>query len=314
MSILFFILIIIFLIIFIFIFVKNRKEQSNNLTKNLMPTTALSFEHIDLPNSRKYSVIDNLSIDIPDEMAEKTKSEIAEMAFDHIFKTIECDITIKQKIRNEYVNALIKQQYDRYHDILRFNLAGVNFKWKWFDDWKGIFIAADKWPAAWNNLNYDEITVPENIHAILEFVKVAEIRKVLKEKGIKKIPTSRIQVQELALIHLTVNDLQEAIKERVSYFEALRDRNNQQTILYLIERSISHTQSQLSELVNIMQIKQEKPQLELKDIVYLSPSWGEEELDRWVLEQVDDSVNNNSFPPYYPGDSISIRLDYSVRY
>ena len=294
---------------------KKRKTETKQFIEN--STRVITIEPtISFKSTRgtRYSVADDPNIEIPKEFVKKTKSEIIEMAFDHIFRTIECEASIKQKIRNEYIEALIKQQYSRCHDILRFNLTGIDFKWTWFDDWKRRFSNADKWPEAWRGISYDAIDVPENLHAVLEFVKVAEIRKALKAKGLEKVPTTRIQVQECALKHLTVSDLQAAIKERVSYFEALRDKNNQQAIFGLIGSSIDHAQNQLSRLVEIIQIKQEKPYIELKEVVYLSPSWNDNGLDRWVLEQVGDSLNDTIFPPYYPGDSISIQVDYSVRY
>ena len=245
----------------------------------------------------------------------KEYAELVGLGFERIFETIECNAEIKEKIKSEYLEAFRQNQYSRCTDILNYALTGAEWRWRWFEEWEERFVAAGRWPYAWIDINRTPTQPPDNLHAILAFVKVAEMRKVLKEKGLDKIPTNRAQVEELAAEHLEVSDLQEAINERISYFEANRIRNNKYAMIHLIQRSIDHCVNQLEQLEEIKQIACDEPDRDLQEMVTIEPSWDNHEgTAKWAVEQMGGKLTEEIFPPFYPGDLAQIRIDYCQPY
>lgn len=243
----------------------------------------------------------------------KAREEHAYEAYWHIFNRIECDQSLKERICSEYLPALLANEDRLCQNILEGELMLADWTWLWFEEWRRRFEAAGKWPNAWVNIERQAVRRPASLNAALTFVKMHDIRRILKNKGLEKVPTNRAGVEQMAQQHLVAEDLEDAVADRWQELEANRIRYNKHAMIELIHRSIAHTFENLPVIEEADELREMCPDLTLQEIIVIEPGWDHwEGTSQWVIEQCRDALPDNLLPPYYPGDWTRIKISRDV--
>lgn len=110
-------------------------------------------------------------------------------------------------------NALVSQEHVNYQELQAiFLLEDLN--WELFDNCRSFCEKNNIYPYAYQFL-LEKPTIPDGFENALLFVRVAQLRKLLKDKLSEKIPTKKEDVYLLFAKHFTIADMKGILEERL---------------------------------------------------------------------------------------------------
>lgn len=132
--------------------------------------------------------------------------------------TEERGISIPPEIKDKVLSICIQEQID-YSKLYTLFLIH-ELKWKEFEHCCELCLKHNLYPYAYSFLKQRPV-LPNDLEEALCFVKISQLRKLLKNKGIEKVPTKKEEVLPLSFQYLKFDELSEVLEER------LQELNNQ---------------------------------------------------------------------------------------
>ncbi|HDL2980925.1 TPA: hypothetical protein PW070_002052, partial [Mannheimia haemolytica] len=114
--------------------------------------------------------------------------------------------------RDRLYNALVISESVDYQELHAIFLLD-DFKWRLFDNCREFCEENKIYPYAYQFLA-NKPAIPDNLESALLFVKVSQLRELLKDKLSQKIPTRKDEVYPLFAQHFTLEEMKEILEER----------------------------------------------------------------------------------------------------
>lgn len=188
-----------------------KKKQHKELSNTVIETATQNYTEYDL-------VVKSLF----EQHLEKYRKEHID---DNVLSLVSKEIILSQLLQSDSFcisddkierlrNALIIPNYPNYQEIQAIFLL-EDLQWSLFDNVRSLCEKHQLYPYAYQFLK-NKPTIPTDFENALLFVRVAQLRDMLKHKLSQKIPTRKEDVYRLFAQHFTLDDMQEIIAERLT--------------------------------------------------------------------------------------------------
>lgn len=234
----------------------------------------------------------------------KVKRVGREIVFNSIIEQKMLDLPEGSEIRLR--KALVESENTDYQELAAIFLL-QDFGWEAFDKMRKICEESGIYPYSFRFLT-QKPTIPDNIESALLFVRVAQLRTMLKNKIGGKIPTKKDEVYPLFVQHFGLSDMKEILEERLKevleQFEG-RIKNEKK---YLLASWFNHTVENLCDYYTNRIIFDDVDTIKLHIPAYTETSDDLKMLEHLDVTWYDENKKLSALPPFYVGDLI--RLDY----
>lgn len=227
-----------------------------------------------------------------------------EIVFNSIIEQKKLELSGEAEIRLR--KALVESESIDYQELAAIFLL-QDFGWEDFDEIRKICEESGIYPYSFRFLT-QKPTIPDNIESALLFVRVAQLRTMLKNKIGGKIPTKKDDVYPLFVQHFGLSDMKEILEERLEevleQFEG-RIRNEKK---YILASWFNHTVENLCDYYTNRIVFDEVDTIKLHIPEYTETNDDFKMLEYLDITWFDKDKKLSALPPFYVGDLT--RLDY----
>lgn len=217
--------------------------------------------------------------------------------------------SISEDKKERLYNTLVEASNIDYQELHAIFLL-EDFKWGIFDNCREHCDEYQIYPYAYKFLE-NKPTLPTNLESALLFVRVAQLRAMLKEKLSQKIPTRKEEVYLLFAQHFTLEDMKEILEERLVEVTEQFERSVKWQKISILGQWFHYYSSNLFDyyLYRIVHKPLVKPKLDISESMFIEDL---EFIKKAELSCFDENGNLTSIPPLFPGDYS--RINYGNYY
>lgn len=203
--------------------------------------------------------------------------------------------------RDRLYNALVVSDSVDYQELHAIFLLD-DFKWGLFDNCREFCEENKIYPYAYQFLA-NKPAIPDNLESALLFVKVSQLRELLKAKLSQKIPTRKDDVYPLFAQHFALEDMKEILEERFVEVKNQFEKTVKNHKINILGQWFTYYSNNLSDyyLYRILDRTLIPPKLYTPEFIRHS----HEDLEFIKIASLscfDEKGNLTSIPPLFPGD------------
>lgn len=215
------------------------------------------------------------------------------------------NFSVSEDKKDRLYKALVLSENVDYQELHAIFLL-EDFKWGIFDTCKEFCEKNKIYPYAYQFLEHQPC-IPDNFESALLFVRVAQLRELLKNKLSQKIPTRKDDVYPLFAQHFTLEDMKGILEERLIEVKSQFEKTIKNRKISILGQWFTYYSNNLSDyyLYRILDRTLVPPKLDIPEFILT----GHEDLEfikKAGLSCFDKQGNLTSIPPLFPGDYSAI--------
>ncbi|MEE6042752.1 hypothetical protein [Avibacterium paragallinarum] len=144
----------------------------------------------------------------------KTRLAVAQVAATMML--IEQQVVIPEQIKDKVIDLLQEPQLD--YKKLQEAFLLYDLQWNKFDECCALCIKNNLYPYAYQFLKKRPV-IPDTFEQALLFVRINQLKKLLKTKIDTPLPKNKIELYQLFAQHFTLDDMGEILEERLEELE-----------------------------------------------------------------------------------------------
>jgi len=234
------------------------------------------------------------------------KASTTKLGFDRVMSQVEVNSDTKDLFYKDYREARLTGDTREEEKAAITHLSNSGWKWNEYDKWFKIFKEKGVWPYMWNTVLYEEEAqkLPGTLEEATDFLNVAEMRSLLKNKNIKAkpAPRKRVEFKETIGQFLSLNDLIPIVEKKINNYNSslIQEREEQKCKLLVHTLSMSvYSQRDYRRCMEFIQSDPVRYELTAEESDGVCPIENE-------FTHKFNSGEVDTIPPFFPGDRTGI--------